>query len=397
MPRGGERILFISPSNPYSTRGFSGTLFSARAALESQFEEFEVASFGFFAKAARALNKLARPFVERPNFIFHQTYGEIVSKYASLVVQRRKPDAIIAVAASPYLAYLKTDAPIIYCSDATFKAISRLYDEFRNLPPWSARAADEFERRSLAKATAIVLSSEWARESAITDYDVDPEKVHVLPYGPNFKRGLLPETQPAQPEGVQSMLRLLYVGMDWKRKGGAFAVSVARALRDLGQPVHLDIVGRIAPDFDDPGFVTCHGMLKKNVDADARRLAALYERSHLLILPTVADATPVVFSEAAAFAVPAVTFDVGGVASAVIDGKSGLIFPPSASEAEVARRIKNLIGDPEAYSALRQSTFRHYRTTANWDSWSHSVAELARAAIRARAEGVRPDEPARRS
>jgi hypothetical protein len=55
-----------------------------------------------------------------------------------------------------------------------------------------------------------------------------------------------------------------------------------------------------------------------------------FREAHFLVLPTLADATPIVFSEAQAFGLPPISYDVGGVGGAISHGRTGLLLPPGA-------------------------------------------------------------------
>ena len=197
------------------------------------------------------------------------------------------------------MAHVRTDAPVNYRTDATFRALTRLYPAWADLPRWNRDNGELTEQRSLDQAAAIVMSSGWAKLSATSDYGVDPDKISVLPYGPNLRADLLPDAELPAPDDPARELQLLYTGVDWVRKG----VECALAL--------------------------------------------------VVALPTIAYATPVVFSEAAAFSVPSVTFDVGGVGSAVSDSRSGIVLAQGTTPDHVAILIADLVADRARFEALR--------------------------------------------
>lgn len=357
--------------------------------LTQEFESIDPVSFEVLGRCVRAFDRLSMSFLRRDfKFTFSSPVAHAAGAYGTLKLSRTKPDVLIAVASSAYIRHIKTDLPIIYCSDATFHAISRLYPDFRALPDWARRSGDEFERSSLTRASRVVLSSEWARRSAVQHYGTDPAKVTVLPFGPNIDACYLPVSELAAASDISLTCRLVFVGMDWARKGGSFALEVMNCLSNLGVPAHLDVVGRAPEDVQRSCNVSYHGVLDKNVPADIRRLEQIYRQAHFMLLPTTADATPVVFSEAAAFSIPSITFDVGGVSSAVANGRSGLVFPPDTSADRVARSIASLCRSPNDYANLRSSTFAYSSSCANWNVWAREVARAAREVVEDRRRSI---------
>lgn len=376
------KVALVASSDPRSTAGFSGTLNSMYRALSTRFD-LHVIHVGPLLKLANKLGGAHRRLTGRSaNYYFHPIFTRLAGRWVQRRLRRLAPDVIVNVAASSVTADVHTDRPIVYCTDATFRALARLYPGWRNLPPWNSANGEGAEQIALNQAACVVMSSDWARQSAVEDYGIDPGKISVLPYGPNLREDLLPTAQLEPLSDPAEELHLLYTGMDWLRKGGNFAFQVAAALNARGRKTHLHIVGRMPADIGAPDFVTYHGMINKDVPGGPERLAEHYRRAHMFILPTIADATPVVFSEAAAFSLPSITFDVGGVSSAVKAGESGLVLKPETDADTVAEMIDQIVGDPARFAALRRSTFAWSQDVANWQAWAASIADLADRAAR---------------
>lgn len=376
------KVALVASSDPRSAAGFSGTLNSMYRALSARFDLHTV-HVGPLLKLANKLGGAHRRMTGRSaNYYFHPIFTRLAGRWVEAKLRRLAPDVIVNVAASSVTADVRTDRPVIYCTDATFRALARLYPGWRNLPQWNSANGEEAEQIALGEAASVVMSSDWAKQSAVEDYSIDPDKISVLPYGPNLRDDLLPTAQLEPLTDPAKELHLLYTGMDWLRKGGNFAFQVASALNARGRKTHLHVVGRMPSDIGAPDFVTYHGLINKDDAGGPERLAELYRRAHMFILPTIADATPVVFSEAAAFSLPSITFDVGGVSSAVKAGESGLVLKPETDAETVAGLIDEIVGDPARFAALRRSTFAWSQDVANWQAWAASIAALADRALR---------------
>jgi glycosyltransferase involved in cell wall biosynthesis len=169
--------------------------------------------------------------------------------------------------------------------------------------------------------------------------------------------------------------RLLFVGVDWRRKGGDVAVDIVRRLNERGVPAEIHVAGCTPPE-ELPDFVRVHGFISKTSGEGRRRLDDLFSAAHFLILPTRADCTPVVFPEACSFGLPVLTTDVGGIRTVIRNGRNGYALtsdaPPDAY-CEVIERLWSSRGD---YEQLALSAFAEYSERLNWDVAGRRVSEL---------------------
>ena len=238
----------------------------------------------------------------------------------------------------------------------------------------SIRESEAMERELYRRITGAFLTSSWAVDSTVTVCGADPEKVFLTPNGANLLPEEVPPRQHVTRRTPSGTCQLLFVGREWKRKGGAVAVEIVRELGRLGIEAHLTVVGCEPPMADGMHDVTVIPFLDKNVARDVNRLAELYLTSDFFLLPTHAEAFGTVFAEAAAFGLPSVASDVGGISDAVIDGRNGLILPPDATSVEYAKRIAAAFRDPASYTRLSVASRDHYESTLNWSAWAQTVS-----------------------
>jgi glycosyltransferase involved in cell wall biosynthesis len=228
------------------------------------------------------------------------------------------------------------------------------------------------ERAALTRADMILYPSTWAANAAIREYSLDPRKVRVVSWGANLEtHRTATDVQRLIRSRDFALLRILFVGMDWERKGGPIVLETASQLISRGLPVHLDIVG--CNPFDDgsqrvPDFVTVHGRLRRSEPSEMRRLEDLFSQAHLLMMPSRGEAFGHVFAEASSFGVPSIATNVDGIPAAVRDGKNGLLFPLNTSTADYAAAIAALVESPDRYRRLAASSFEEFRRSLNWDS-----------------------------
>jgi glycosyltransferase involved in cell wall biosynthesis len=377
------RVAFVSDTDPASKAGWSGIPFHAYQALKAHFPHLTYMTSPAMDLALRGLNKVARPL--KLDVLREDLTSIVFARLLERQWRRFKPELVIGVAASHMLARVEVDVPIIHFSDATFRAMLDYYPgQFSRLRARTVRQGDASEARMIEKAAAVVLSSEWACKSAIEDYGADPAKVFCVPLGANL------ETDPVHeaPAGAD-ICRLLWVGVDWRRKGGDIALAVTRDLRARGVNAELHAAGCVPPpEAEGPGLVA-HGFLNKGDPEQADRLNGLYRSASFFLLPSRAEAFGIVFAEASAFGLPSVTLATGGVPSAVEDGVNGLLLEADASPSQIADRIGQCWADRQAYAALRDSARQKHLSVLNWTAWAGSVVRIARPLV-ARVSAAQP-------
>ena len=375
--RDDRRIAVLSPYDARDPRRWSGIINAIYSALQRHSPNVKQVSGGAVEFAGGAARRLLRLLGFPGDIRFSKPFARLAGAWASVRLWAIGADAVVAVAASNYVAFLHTRKPIIYISDTTFAALARLYPEFASFPRWLRLHGTELEGRSLRRASHVIYPSEWAKQSALADYGIDPAIIHLLPFGPNLGSELLARFAAAKAADFDQSLRLLFVSVDWERKNGDLVLEIVDHLRRAGLACEIFLVGRIPQRVRESEAVHVVGFLDKTKPADVARLCQIYAAAHLLVLPTTADASPIVFSEAQAFGCPAVTYDVGGTASAVLDKETGIVLPLTATAADFAAAIADLVARPVAYEEMSRNARRRYQQCANWDAWAQLILHLA--------------------
>lgn len=113
--------------------------------------------------------------------------------------------------------------------------------------------------------------------------------------------------------------------------------------------------------------------ISKSIAEEKKKLITLYRQSNFFLLPTRAEAAGLVFSEAAAFGLPVITTDTGGITSIVRQGINGYTLPHDATSISYAKLIEELYKDPPRYKKLARTARQEYKKTLNWDTWGRKV------------------------
>jgi glycosyltransferase involved in cell wall biosynthesis len=290
-----------------------------------------------------------------------------------------------AIAFSPgtmTLSHLKCRQPIVFWTDMPFDACLDFYSPRAEISSQSLKDGHAMEQAALDRASLAIFSSNWARDSAIANYRVDPSKVKTIPFGCNITWDFNDEEVRHFIEArSRDVCNLVFVGVNWQRKGGAFALDVARLLMEGGIRTHLTILG-CQPDRAVADYVTVRPFLNKSNAEDLGEFQKTLAGAHFLILPTRADCTPMVIGEANSLGVPCLVTDVGGIPSQIRNGVNGKMFELSEAPEIWADWTTSIYGDRIAYEALAQSSFQEYASSLNWTSSIRSfAAELNRSRL----------------
>jgi len=334
-----------------------------------------------FDLAARLINKTCKLFGLSLDCRFSTAYAVVVGAYLSVRLFFVRGDTLLAIAGSNLIAYLRTKKNIIYVSDATFRSICVLNPEFGTFPKWLRAQGDRNEAKSLSKARFVVYSSQWASSEARSHYNVPEQRIFELPFGPNIPDSSISQYFTPKSINRTEVIRIMFASTDWKGKSGDKVLTVCRLLIAAGVTVRLLTIGNIPDYANRHDFVENKGFLDKSDPEQLAQLCEAYKSAHFLLLPTSIDTFGIVFSEAQAFGVPSITCDVGGIGSAVIHGKTGLLLPADAPAEAFVEAILQYVRDPKLYDDISRACRKRYLEQANWGKWSTLIVQLAQAGV----------------
>jgi len=325
----------------------------------------------FLAKTALYRKVLKRPYARHYQPAVLRSYARQIEG----TLDQIKPDVIFTPDATS-IAYLQTDIPIVFWTDSTFAGVQGFYHQLTNLSAADIRRANLVEQQAISNCCLAIYCSAWAAQTALDNYNVDPSKVKVVPFGANIdcNRTVVDIKQIISNRDT-AVCKLLFVGVDWLRKGGDIAVAVATALNANGLPTELHVVG-CTPPSPTPHFVKLHGFVSKQSHDGRMLLNNLFTQSHFFILPTRAECFGVVFAEASSFGLPSLATRVGGVPTAVIDNMNGKTFAIDGIVEYMTDYILETIADNVTYNDLCMRSFTEYCNRLNWVTVGNTVNQL---------------------
>lgn len=372
------KIGFAARWSPLDKKSWSGTTYYTYRQIKKH-HEVEIYNYKWpwhLREWLTMQKSLNRNFFKKHTAVeFLKAYAKYFSRQLEKDLKKRPVDLLFVSASPQLIAYLKTDIPIIYMTDATFQQIQGYYPYFSNLAGYNIRQGIELDKKAFQKAGHCILASEWNKKSAMQDYTIEKEKISVVPCGANL------DAVPAAADVLlnnSNQCRLLFLAVEWDRKGGNIVLETYRILQQKGVNLQLYIIGCVPPhDLPAENNIINIPFLDKNKEQDFFQLQQIFGQTDFLFLPTRAECAGIVFSEASAYGIPAITTDTGGVTTYVQDSVNGYALPYEAAPAEYAETIESIFKDKLLLANLKKSSRTHYDAALSWDLWGKKFNEIA--------------------
>jgi len=307
------------------------------------------------------------------NQIFYRDRQPSVAKDFATQINRKlsglAPDILFSPGSIP-IAQLEHDAPIVFWTDSSFNGLIDYYPEFTGLCDETVRNGNMLEQKALDNCAMAIYSSQWAANDAIEFYNIDPKKVKIVPFGANLKvdRGLK-DIEAIVSSKDFSTCELLFIGVDWERKGGDTVMKIAKKLHTNGTPVRLTIIGCETPkSVAESPLTEIHGFIDKDSSKGRAIIDTCLLRAHFLVVPSIAECFGIVYAEANSFGVPSIGRQTGGVEDAIKNGVNGMTFHFDAPIDSYCAFIEGYFNDRSKYRDIALNSFNEYETRLNWNS-----------------------------
>ena len=377
------KIAYVTTYDPLNITNWSGIGYYIARALKNQSADIEYIG---------PLNEYSSFFIEFKQLIYRKIFNKgfqaerdplVLKKYSEQVSQQLiniDADIVFSPSSLP-LSYLECRQPIVFWTDSNFAAMLDFYPGFSNLCQATIKNGNRAEQATLTRSRLAFYASDWAAQTAQQSYQVDHSKVKVAPFGANLQTvWSFNEIKNIVKSRRKDRCQLLFLGVDWLRKGGDTAIKVVDALNNQGLKADLHIAG-CDPMIDGPmpDFIKPHGFLNKSDPKDLAQITRLLAESHFLFLPSRAECFGIVFCEASAFGLPSLATRVGGIPTAVRDNINGKTFSLDADIQQYCHYISMLMSDFSLYQELALSSFNEYSTRLNWTVAGKTVMDLLEA------------------
>jgi len=210
------------------------------------------------------------------------------------------------------------------------------------------------EKEIYQHATLNFVRSSNVARSLVKDYNCPANKVILAYAGSNAK-----VSDVKTENRDDSSQHILFVGLDWKRKGGPDLVEAFKLVLHKHPNAHLTIVGA-KPELQIPNC-TVIGPLP------ADKLNQYYQWASVFCLPTYQEPFGIVFIEAMTARLPIVATRVGAIPELVQDGNNGRLVEPGDIQG-LASALSELLDDPEMSHLFGERSYQLTRERYSWQA-----------------------------
>lgn len=322
----------------------------------------------------RGLTKVYKKFSGKRIIKYSLSYPRKSAININQALQQIQPDVVFSKYSAP-LVQVKLNTPFVYMCDSIVPFSKFLAKEFSR-PAYLIM--EQWERSVIQKATRVITYSQACANLIISKYDTPAEKVVVMPI-PAFVPKELQISEQTDNVELKAPLRLLFIGKREYLRGMDIAIQTVEKLNDAGIAAELRIVGLQGKS---EGTVHYMGVYNKEDPQELKKYFQNFKWAQLLLHPSRFHAAGIVISEAAAFGLPTITNSVGGLATTVLNERTGLVLPTNSPASEYCMAIKNLMLEPDMYLNFRRNARQRFIEELDWQVAGQKLFDIVRQAAK---------------
>lgn len=275
---------------------------------------------------------------------------------------------------------------VLYCDsniELARRGASTGHSEAAPLRGGEIRAIRRREEGVYHAADLIFTMSDMVRESFMDDFGVPESQLVTIHCAPNFEMngpGTVSEPARGGPPTV------LFVGRDFRRKGGDLLVDAFQGVRRSIEGARLRIVGA-RPRGDWPDWIEFTGYLSRDTERGREAMDRAYVTSHVFCLPTRFEPFGTSFVEAMSYGLPCVGPRAWAVPEIIEDGRTGLLVPPEDPDA-LEKALVTLLADHELSASMGRAGRERARSRFSWPELTSRMLRSMEPLV----EGVAPDD-----
>jgi len=374
------KIAYICETNPKHAWAHSGGNTRIFNVLNKHVGDltFIGESWGWLDFLRLFIQKLPEKINLRLRFRIHLLLSRFIARRTAKLLKKQKYDVLFCSYSFFCLANLKAPYPIltVFTSDATFTgyknsevgaAFESMFALSRKFDTYIKKKEDE-----VYQSTDLMLwPSMWTKRSSDQLYGLTDDQSKLVYWGANIQKPSMEELALDNP--ITGEVKLLLVGRDWFHKGGPLVFSVLEKLIEKGVNASLTVIGCVPPDAHRNEKMTVHPNLDKTKPEQLEIFKAAFRDAHFFVMPSY-EAYGFAFCEAAAYGLPALCLDVGGIP--VKEGVSGHALPKASDADDFVSVLDGYIADNDKYVELRKSSRAFYEENLNWEAWAEHTKAL---------------------
>jgi glycosyltransferase involved in cell wall biosynthesis len=252
-------------------------------------------------------------------------------------------------------AFVALEAPYVVYTDRTYREGRRNDFGFRSRadPWWVAR-----EATLLRRAEHVFTFGPSTIDSLVSHYGIEPERMSFVGAGMNIPMS----RREASHEARSAVVKILFVGRQWKLHGGPELVEAMSTLDP--SRFRLDVYG-CSPTVTLP-HVHVHGLV------DGSAVSAAMANSDIYVRASRQDAFPIAIVEALSYGVPVVCSSIGNQPWMI--GTAGRVVMPGDVHqlATAIDDVAAILPEAKRLASARAEQLAEY---LSWDSVARTIAD----------------------
>ncbi len=228
----------------------------------------------------------------------------------------------------------------------------------------------DLERSVYRHARMVFTMSSNVSRTLIERYGCEPERVKCIYVGSNARSA----TQVDFSEARYARKKILFVGIDWERKGGPVLLQAFERVKQSHPDAELIIVGAAPQVRIDSVRVVGKVPVEKVAD--------FYREASIFCMPTLVEPFGIAFIEAFAHGLPVIATRIGAIPDFVEPERSGYLVEPNDAAA-VAQRLEDLLDDPQRCARFARHGKALVDERYDWDGTGERMAAHIRGALAA--------------
>lgn len=211
-------------------------------------------------------------------------------------------------------------------------------------------------------ADAVATAGRHVERVLVGRYGCDPRRVRTVHIGANVDIVAAPD----DPDRYARQ-RILFVGVDWERKGGPAMIEAFAKVHPAFPDASLTIVG-CSP-------AVAHHAVTVAGRVPRERMTGYFQQASIFCMPSVVEPLGIATIEASLYRLPVIATRIGGFLETVTDQETGILVPPNDVDA-LAEAMRRLLGDPALAARMGEAGFGRNRTLFDWQAVGKRIHDM---------------------
>ena len=219
-----------------------------------------------------------------------------------------------------------------------------------------------YERNVYQNMDKIFTMSEYLRKSFMDDFDVPEDKVRNIGAGINL------DTIPDVKGKDYEKKNILFIGVDFYRKGGIQLLQAFRIVREAFPRARLHIMGPKNLEISNglASGIEFHGFISKKNSVQKQLFDAVLQDSSIFVMPSLYEPFGIAPLEAMVHEIPCILSNNWAFPEMVRPGINGELVECGDVD-ELADKIKLLLGNPDLLNSMGKAGRNIVLENFTWD------------------------------